>query len=119
MDSAAGLKKLNYWLGTNAWQVIHFNFGLHDLKYTTKDGQYVKADQGTQVANPEAYEKNLRKMVVRLKKSGAALVWASTTPVPANTPGRVEADEKIYNRVAEKVMNENHIQIHCHPVKAF
>jgi acyl-CoA thioesterase-1 len=111
MDSVTGLKKLNYWLGSNSWQVIHFNFGLHDLKYTTKDGKYVKSDQGTQVVSPEAYEKNLREMVVCLKNTGAALVWASTTPVPANTPGRMEGDEKIFNKVAEKVMKENLIQI--------
>ncbi len=111
MDSATGLKKLKYWLGTNSWQVIHFNFGLHDLKYLDQEGKYVKASEGTQVASPEVYEKNLRELVARLKKTGAALIWASTTPVPANTPGRVEGDEKIFNRVAEKVMRENHVQI--------
>jgi acyl-CoA thioesterase-1 len=111
MDSATGLKKLHYWLGTNSWQVIHFNFGLHDLKYLDKTGKYVKPSEGTQVASPELYEKNLRKLVARLQKTGAVLIWASTTPVPANSPGRVEGDEKIFNRVAEKVMNENHVQI--------
>src|SRR5579862_6853691 len=28
-----GLKHLDEWLGSNHWDVIHFNFGLHDLKY--------------------------------------------------------------------------------------
>jgi acyl-CoA thioesterase-1 len=111
MDSATGLKKLKYWLGTNSWQVIHFNFGLHDLKYLDKDGKYVKASEGTQLASPEVYEKNLRELVARLKQTGAVLIWASTTPVPANTLGRVEGDERIYNQLAEKVMREYNIQL--------
>jgi len=28
-----GLKHLDAWLGTSRWDVIHFNWGLHDLKY--------------------------------------------------------------------------------------
>src|SRR5512137_1049512 len=28
-----GLKNLDTWLGTSKWDVIHFNWGLHDLKY--------------------------------------------------------------------------------------
>lgn len=111
LDSATGLKKLHDWLGTNAWQVIHFNFGLHDLKYLDKHGKYVTANKGTQVATPEVYEKNLQEMVTLLKKTGAVLIWASTTPVPAHSLGRMEGDEKIFNRVAEKVMKENHVQI--------
>src|SRR5262245_39232334 len=27
-----GLKNLNSWLGSEKWAVIHFNWGLHDLK---------------------------------------------------------------------------------------
>ena len=111
MDSATGLKKLHYWLGTNSWQVILFNFGLHDLKYLDQHGKYVKPGEGSQVASPEVYEKNLQKMVARLKQTGAVLIWATTTPVPANSPGRVAGDAKIFNRVAAKVMKENHVQI--------
>ncbi len=28
-----GLEQLDGWLGEEKWDVIHFNFGLHDLKY--------------------------------------------------------------------------------------
>src|SRR5689334_21790630 len=31
-DTANGLKKLDAWLGDARWDVIHFNWGLHDLK---------------------------------------------------------------------------------------
>src|SRR6266853_1547477 len=31
--TANGLKNLDAWLGTERWDVIHFNFGLHDLRF--------------------------------------------------------------------------------------
>src|SRR5882672_5872284 len=30
--TAFGVKNIDEWLGTQHWDVIHFNFGLHDLK---------------------------------------------------------------------------------------
>ena len=35
-----GLEKLEEWLGDQPWDVIHFNWGLHDLKYV--DENWVK-----------------------------------------------------------------------------
>lgn len=43
-DSATGLKQLDRWLGTGTWDVIHFNFGLHDLKYLDAQGKYVSPE---------------------------------------------------------------------------
>jgi len=34
-DSGVGLTKLDRWLGETQWDVIHFNFGLHDFKRLT------------------------------------------------------------------------------------
>ena len=101
-----GLTRLDKWLGTNHWDVIHFNFGLHDLKYLDEKGQYVAPEQGKQVAPPEVYRKNLRDLAQRLQKTGAALVFATTTPVPPGTLGRVAGDERPYNQVAVSVMRE-------------
>ncbi|TSC67218.1 MAG: G-D-S-L family lipolytic protein, partial [Parcubacteria group bacterium Gr01-1014_72] len=70
-DSARGLELVDGWFGTNAWRVIHFNFGLHDLKYLDEKKQYVSPDKGKQVAPPELYEKNLRALIARLQKTGA------------------------------------------------
>src|SRR3954467_10868139 len=36
-----GLDQLDKWLGDGKWDVIHFNFGLHDLKYLDANGKYV------------------------------------------------------------------------------
>ena len=110
-DSARGIVKLDAWLGAEKWDVIHFNFGLHDLKYLDETGKYVSPDQGKQVASLTQYEANLRQIVERLKKTGAKLIWASTTPVPEGTLGRVKSDEVKYNETALRVMKEYGIEI--------
>jgi acyl-CoA thioesterase-1 len=105
-ESAKGVTRLDAWLGAGKWDVIHFNFGLHDVKYLDAAGKYVPPDQGRQVASVADYEKNLRAIVARLKQTGAKLVFATTTPVPAGSSGRVEHDEVRYNAAAARVMRE-------------
>jgi acyl-CoA thioesterase-1 len=110
-ETARGLAKMDAWLGEKKWDIIHFNFGLHDLKYLDAQGKYVGPDQGKQVASVPQYEESLRQIVARLKKTGAKLVWASTTPVPDGSAGRVLGDELKYNEAAAKVMKENGVAI--------
>jgi len=97
-----GLESIDDWLGDGDWDVIHFNWGLHDLKMI--DGKH-------QVPIDE-YEKNLTKLVERLEKTGAALVWCSTTPVPKGcSPPRTNEDVLAYNAVAKKIMDARGIAI--------
>ena len=105
-DSARGVASLDKWLGQGKWDVIHFNFGLHDLKYLDAAGQLAPPDKGRQVHSLAQYEANLRAIVARLKKTGAKLVCATTTPVPAGSQGRVADDAIKYNAVAVRVMKE-------------
>ena len=105
-DSATGLKQLDRWLGTGTWDVIHFNFGLHDLKYLDAQGKYVSPEQGTQVAPLAVYRQRLQDFTVRAKATGAKVIFATTTPVPPGCQGRVAGDEVGYNRVALEVMQE-------------
>lgn len=99
-----GLQNLGKWLGNGKWDVIHFNWGLHDLKLDESGKHQVPIDQ---------YEKNLRELVRRLKATGARLIWASTTPVPQGklSPPRKTEDVVAYNAVAKKIMDENGIPI--------
>ncbi|MDO8545289.1 MAG: SGNH/GDSL hydrolase family protein [Opitutaceae bacterium] len=110
-DSARGVGSIDKWLGTGKWDVIHFNFGLHDLKYLDEKNALAPPNLGRQVASPEVYEKNLRAIVARLKKTGAKLIFATTTPVPAGSAGRLEADVPRYNAVAARVMKEMGVMI--------
>jgi acyl-CoA thioesterase-1 len=98
-----GLEKLSGWLGDGNWDVIHFNWGLHDLKLM--DGKHQVPIQD--------YEKNLRELVGRLRATGARLIWATTTPVPAGelSPPRRPGDVIAYNKVAGKIMDEGGIGV--------
>ena len=110
-DTSRGLQQLDTWLGTGKWDVVHFNFGLHDLKWLDAAGKYVTPDKGKQVNPVPAYEENLRKIVARLKTSGAKLIWCNTTPVPEGSAGRVKDAELDYNRAAEKIMKADGVAI--------
>jgi len=118
--TGVGLHSLKKWLGEGHWDVIHFNWGLHDLCYRNPkaktQGRRDKVD-GTLTTSLDQYEKNLRELVTQLKATGATLIWASTTPVPPGEIGRFEGDELKYNAVAVKIMKENGIlvnDLHAH-----
>ena len=111
----AGIKDLDTWLAVDTppgqtparWSVIHFNFGLHDLKIMS-GGPTAPVLQ----VPPDQYEKNLRELVKRLQATGAKLIWATTTPVPESAtlrPPRLEADVVKYNEIAARVMADNKI----------
>jgi len=106
-----GVKNIDKWLGDGKWDVIHFNFGLHDLKYIGEKGALVAVADGKQQVSSEDYEKNLRTLVERMKQTGAKLIFASTTPVPEGAKGRIVGDSAKYNEIAIKVMTENEIAI--------
>lgn len=99
-----GLAHLDEWLGGGKWDVIHFNWGLHDLKIMGDGKRQVPLEQ---------YEQNLRELAGRLNRSGARLIWATTTPVPAGklNPPRESGDVLKYNLIARKVMQEYGIPI--------
>ncbi len=84
------------------YDVIHFNFGLNDI---------FRGRNGAWHSPPEKYAEHLSKIVALLKTNGAKIIWANTTPIPANAPHNPEGDELIYNAAAEKVMKKNHIPI--------
>ena len=92
--TSTGLKKLDVWLGDGHWDLIHFNFGLHERK-----------------TPPADYEKRLEQIVERLEATGARLIWASTTPVSPGTgdwtPGKVEE----LNAIAQRVMQRHAIVV--------
>jgi lysophospholipase L1-like esterase len=86
--TASGLKNIDVWLGDGKWDVIHFNFGIHD--------------RGTPIAD---YTQRLERLIERMKKTGAKLVWASTTPIP-DDPARKQTAASIVerNRAAAELM---------------
>ncbi|MBC8870299.1 MAG: SGNH/GDSL hydrolase family protein [Planctomycetes bacterium] len=78
--TSLGLRKLDVWLGDGKWNVIHFNFGIHDRNTPLAD-----------------YSQRLEQLVERMKKTGAKLVWASTTPIP-DDPAKKQTAASIIER---------------------
>jgi hypothetical protein len=102
--SLHGTESIDKWLGHEKWDVIHFNWSIHDLK--------IMADGKRQVEAAD-YEKNLRELVTKLKATGAQLIWATTTPIPDGElkPARSFGKVSDYNEIAKRVMTENGVAI--------
>ena len=109
-----GLHHIESWLGKKKWDVIHFNWGLHDLKHMGPNGEnlFPKEKGGKVQVSLEDYEKNLDRLVQRLKKTGARLIWRNTTPVPPGSKGRYVGDSIRYNAAAERVMIRHGVPTH-------
>ena len=118
--SSNGLQHLDAWLGDSKWDVIHFNFGLHDLVYMGPDGARLVDPKlpgaHHQVPLPD-YEKNLTAIAAKLKATGARVIWCNTTPVPEGSAGRVADEALKFNEVAARVMAQAGIptnDLHSH-----
>lgn len=99
-----GIENIDSWLGKEHWDAIHFNWGLHDLKYMFDDRPQVDLAQ---------YERNLDRLTTRLGKTGARLIWATTTPVPSLRvgPKRIPEDVLRYNEAAARVMKRQGVAV--------
>ncbi|WOH38149.1 SGNH/GDSL hydrolase family protein [Thalassotalea fonticola] len=115
-DTAKGLRQLEHWLSSQnvkKWDVIHFNWGLHDLKRIT-NGKGIKSNDPSQPSalSIEQYAKNLNAIVKRLKQTGAVIIFATTTPYPAGvTPSRIPEDAQKYNQAAMNIMTKHNVAI--------
>jgi hypothetical protein len=114
-ENCAGTKKgiehVDRWLAMEGggWDVIHYNFGLHDLKRVMPDtGKNSNDPSHTNQAPLALYEKQLREIAVKLAGTGAKLVFATTTPVPDGgvRPYRDPEDVARYNAVGVRVAEE-------------
>ncbi|GIW92364.1 MAG: hypothetical protein KatS3mg110_0405 [Pirellulaceae bacterium] len=111
-----GLQHLDRWLesGGGRWDVIHFNFGLHDLKRVDPTtGRNSNDPDDPRQAEPDVYARQLEAIVQRLKKTGAKLIFATTTPVPEGkvTPWRDASDPPRYNELARQVMARHNVEV--------
>lgn len=112
--SGFGLKNLEKWLGDTQWDVIHFNHGLHDLKYVDDAGKNTTSkDIGHVQIDLEDYEKNMEAIVLRLKQTGAMLIFATTTPYPDKPAGplREAFQAAMYNKVALRMMKKHGVPV--------
>lgn len=91
--TASGIKHIEVWLGDGNWDLIHFNFGIHDRNTPLPD-----------------YLQRLGQLVERMRKTGAKLVWASTTPIPDDPEKKQTATSIIErNAAAAEVMKKHEV----------
>ena len=102
--TARGLTNVEAWLGDGKWDVIHVNWGLHDLAHVDANGARVHPDEGVRQAPPRQYGENLVALFDRLERTGAKLIWATTTPVPEGATARIADEALAYNKVAETAL---------------
>ena len=99
------LANLDRWVPDRPASIIHCNAGLHDLRYDPgQDGPVVPIDE---------YASNVRTILDRLReRTGARLIWATTTPVHEKLHAeqklsrRRESDVASYNAVATRIAGE-------------
>ena len=105
-----GVTSIEKWIGNKQWDVILFNFGLHDLTYKDSLNKY-DVVKGKLAVPLEVYRKNLEFIVSKLRETTAKLIFINTTVVPENSIGRKVEDPAKYNAVALEVMRKNKIEV--------
>ena len=108
-STVRGVENIEKWIGDKEWDVILFNFGLHDLVH--KDSLNNYDVNGKVSVTLEEYRKNLNLITAKLKETTATLIFVNTTVVPENSAGRKTEDPAKYNAVASEVMKENGIEV--------
>lgn len=109
-----GIANIKRWIGDTKWDVIHFNFGLHDIKHVNPVSRENSKDPKHPLqANLKQYKKNLTAIVEVLKSTEAKLIFATTTPYPDDVGGPLRDPDMPakYNQAATKIMNKNEITI--------
>jgi lysophospholipase L1-like esterase len=94
--------------------VIHFNWGLHDLKHVKQAGTSENSNDPNdpQQADVVQYAANMEVLVRQLESTGAKLVFATTTPYPAGVkPCRKPEYAAQYNAAALNIMKAHHIAV--------
>lgn len=97
-SSVNGVEKLDIWLGQSKWDVIHFNFGIHDVQKSI---------------SKETYLKNLEKIVGRLKATGAKVIFATTTPIQDDPTKKKNPATAVVerNQAAIEIMKKNNVSV--------
>ncbi len=111
----AGIEHIDRWLAVQEWSVIHFNWGLHDLKHVKTAGSNDKSNDPNDPTQTtlEEYTGNMKVLVEKLQATGAQLIFATTTPIAPNTlnPLRTPEAPVKYNAAALEIMEANGIEV--------
>ncbi|MGM0879613.1 MAG: SGNH/GDSL hydrolase family protein [Bacillota bacterium] len=59
----------------------------------------------------DEYVETLKRIINELQRTGARIIFATTTPVPKGAKGRSNAEINLYNSAAVELMNRNGIEV--------
>jgi lysophospholipase L1-like esterase len=114
-STAKGIGLLEDWLGTERWDVIVFNFGLHDV-LMLRDEPRISLG---------LYRARLAAMIDMMQGRGRRLIWVNSTPVTRQCETHMERRWRIdptrpyrrnkdvirYNAMAQRLMDEQGIPV--------
>ncbi|MEM7457282.1 MAG: sialate O-acetylesterase [Planctomycetota bacterium] len=111
-----GIDHIERWLELDGgdWDVIHFNFGLHDMKHVDPEtGRNSNDPAHPEQSPPDRYREQLEEIVSKLKATGAELIFATTTPVPEGGVRPFRDPQMIarYNEIALEIMAANEVSV--------
>lgn len=116
--SSYGLRNLTAWLGTERFDLIHFNWGAWDRHHLDPAADPLEPSVaqfkrgGVRRTTPEQYAANLEAIVTILETTGAKLIWASSTPLQDDGTMCCKPDEVVpYNVIAARVMAAHQVAI--------
>jgi lysophospholipase L1-like esterase len=96
--------------GVNLWirdlgkpDIVHWNNGLWDLHH---EAPMVEA-----LTSLYEYIDTLKRILNELQRTGAKIIFATTTPVPTDAKGRSNAEIDLYNSAAVEFMLKNDIAV--------
>ena len=93
--SSHGAECIDRWLGSGPWDIVHVNFGLHDI-------------DASEFVPPTNYTANLEliysRIVPKLTATGQ-LIWASSSPVPYPSEYKLRNNSAVqhYNALAQQL----------------
>lgn len=113
-STRATLAEIETYLGCIEWDVIHFNWGIHDMTHLNDAGKVAPPPAGVPQVELDEYQENLETLLDRLQETGAELVWAATTPIGKKTEAkgyRRDRDVARYNAAVATLMKAEGISI--------
>ncbi|TJY44528.1 hypothetical protein E5161_03900 [Cohnella pontilimi] len=96
--------------GVNLWMrdlgkpdIIHWNNGLWDLHH---EAPMVEA-----LTSLDEYIGQMKRILNELQRTGANIIFATTTPIPPDGVGRSNAEIDLYNAAVVEVMDANGVEV--------
>ena len=93
------LENIETWIGTDIFDVVHLNCGLHDVRYDP--------GQTTPVSTKEQYCHNLEHIFGLLARLETRLIWATSTPINETVHNEV----KVSCRYLKDIIDYNTISV--------